>query len=68
MRNSSLVESGGADNVAGIKSVTDAMDTFPGARLRKEWRGGEGMVGERRSGGEAAAEAAVERGRVRMPV
>ena len=26
MRNSSLVESGGADNVAGIKSTTDAMD------------------------------------------
>ena len=29
VRNSSLVESGGADNVAGIKSATDAMDSVP---------------------------------------
>ena len=56
VRNSSLVESACADNVPGIKSGAEAMAA------------GNCRVGERRVGGEAAAGAAVERTRVRMPV
>ena len=36
VRNSSLVESGGADNEAGIKSVTDALDVLR-ASVRGIW-------------------------------
>jgi hypothetical protein len=60
VRNSSLVESIRADNSPGIKSATEAMDAGRAARPR-------GMVGERRLGGEAPAQAGVERRRVRMP-
>ncbi len=49
VRNSSLVESGGADNVAGIKSATDAMDrSSPASHLRARRSGRGCMVGERR--------------------
>ena len=60
VRNSSLVESARADDLAGIKRVTEAMDG--------PCRTARCMVGERRARGEAAAEAAVEGARVRMPV
>ena len=60
VRNSSLVESIRADNSPGIKSATEAMDAVLPARQR-------GMVGERRLGREAPAQAGVERRRVRMP-
>ena len=66
VRNSSLVESGRADNEAGIKSGTEAMGG--GAPQPVATPGGAApSVGERRLGGEAAAQAAVERRRVRMP-
>ena len=56
VRNSSLVEWPGAENVPGLKPSTEA------AALRK--RG----VGERSACGEAVPEGAVERAEVRMPV
>jgi hypothetical protein len=59
VRNSSLVESIRADNSPGIKSATEAMGWSP-----REWAA---SVGERRLGGEAPAQAGVERRRVRMP-
>jgi len=46
VRNSSLVESGGTDNVAGIKSATDAMDIV--RRRVAQAQGDRDMVGERR--------------------
>ena len=56
MRNSSLVKWLCAENVTGLKSVTEAAD------FRKE------MVGERSVGIEAIPEGVVERTEVRMPV
>ena len=64
VRNSSLVESGRADNIPGIKSATDAMGWRPHPSTG---RVGASSVGERRLGGEATAQAVVERRRVRMP-
>ena len=55
VRNSSLVECRRADNPAGQSSV-------PKLRMAQVWV----MVGERRRRGEAVAQAAVERRRVRM--
>ena len=66
VRNSSLVESGGADNGSRIKPATDAMDLALTGAGSPAWRGGE-MVGERRirrgsrsgssGGGDASADA-----------
>ena len=56
VRNSSLVEWSRADNVSGLKLVTEA------AAVRERW------VGERRGGLEASPQGGVERPRVRMPV
>ncbi len=58
VRNSSLVEWSCADNVTGLKSRAEATD----------FRHETGVVGERRSRGEAAVGTVVERGRVRMLV
>jgi hypothetical protein len=57
VRNSSLVEWSCADNVTGLKPRAEAAD----------FRGNTEVVGERRAGSEAAAEAVVERARERMP-
>ncbi len=59
VRNSSLVECTGTDNVARLKHPTDAVD---GHALK-----GVIMVGERCARGEARAEARVERAEERMP-
>jgi len=56
VRNSSLVEWGGTENVTGLKIRTEAA-------AREDTR-----VGERRPGGEGVEGSALERGRVRMPV
>ena len=55
VRNSSLVERGCADNVTGLKPVTEA------------WDGRKTMVGERSAGGEGRPEGLLERAGVRMP-
>ena len=59
VRNSSLVEWSCADNETGLKPRAEAADFLAFA--------GEGVVGERRTCREAAAEAVVERVRERMP-
>ena len=58
VRNSSLVECAGAENVTGLKRHTEAVDTRRKAR----------MVGERSSASEARPEGRVEELEVRMPV
>jgi hypothetical protein len=58
VRNSSLVEGSCAENVTGLKLVTEATGTHREMRL----------VGERCVGGEAVPEGAVERTEVRMLV
>ena len=50
MRNSSLVEWMGADNVARLKHRTEAVDILSLAHVRDTKMG---MVGERSAGGEA---------------
>ena len=55
VRNSSLVERNCADNVTGLKPVTEA------------WDGRKTMVGERSAGGEGPLESGLERAGVRMP-
>ena len=57
VRNSSLVEWSGADNVTGLKPGTEAAAVAEGDR-----------VGERSMGGEAVSRGAVERMEERMPV
>ena len=59
MRNSSLVECSGTDNVSRLKRVTEAME-FPLVYER-------GLVGERSVGREARSQELVERTEVRMP-
>ena len=58
VRNSSLVECSGADNVSRLKHRTEAADVIPP---------GGGMVGERSVGGEARSQGLVERTEERMP-
>ncbi len=59
VRNSSLVECAGADNVSRLKHRTEAVDCH---------RAGHGaMVGERSPGREAGPQGPVERGEERMP-
>jgi hypothetical protein len=67
VRNSSLVECTGTDNVARLKHRTEAVD--PQGRLSSlEKKGrGSGMVGERSLGGEARPQGRVERREERMP-
>jgi hypothetical protein len=57
VRNSSLVECVGADNVARLKPCTEAVNPEP-----RFW-----MVGERSASGEARPGGLVERAEVRMP-
>ena len=76
VRNSSLVECTGTDNVARLKHRTEAVDPVGRPRwppsLRKEdgrasLEPGDAMVGERSLGGEARPQGRVERREERMP-
>ena len=64
VRNSSLVEWMGADNVARLKHRTEAVDIRSPAQARDARMG---MVGERSAGGEARPQGLVERAEERMP-
>ena len=76
MRNSSLVEGSCAENLTGLKPVTEAVDAGDrvvqaGAReqsLQPAQAGlNSGMVGERSSGEEGWSRGWLERGEVRIP-
>ena len=82
MRNSSLVEGSGAENVTGLKSAAEAVDVqvlktmvrpAPACSGGRVLVGPEslerhlGVVGERSSGDEGESRGLLERGEVRIP-
>jgi hypothetical protein len=67
VRNSSLVECTGTDNVARLKHRTEAVDPDRLLVLGDKRQVGAGMVGERSLGREARPQGRVERREERMP-